>query len=79
MNTNDILFAIDAEISKLQRARAILSSYSDPAIVKRGPGRPKKVASPVKTAAKRTMSVEGKARIAAAQKKRWAAAKKAAK
>jgi hypothetical protein len=79
MNTNEILSAIDAEISKLQQARSILGSYSEPLSIKRGPGRPKKTAVLAKIVAKRTMSAEGKARIAAAQKKRWAAAKKAAK
>jgi hypothetical protein len=79
MNTNEILSAIDAEIAKLQQARTILSGYSDPVATKRGPGRPKVVATPTKTAAKRTMTAEGKARIAAAQKRRWAASKKSAK
>jgi L-lysine 2,3-aminomutase len=79
MNTNQILSAIDAAISKLQQARALLSGYSEPAAIKRGPGRPKKVAAPKKIAAKRTITAEGKARIVAAQKKRWAASKKAAK
>lgn len=79
MNTDQILSAIDAEIAKLQQARALLNGYTEPAAIKRGPGRPKKVAAPTAVASKRTMSAEGKARIAAAQKKRWAAAKKAAK
>lgn len=79
MNTNEIIAAIDAEIAKLQQARYLLSGYSDPtsASVKRGPGRPKKTT--VLQPAKRVLSPEAKARIAAAQKKRWAAAKKAAK
>jgi hypothetical protein len=99
MNTNEILSAIDAEITKLQQARALLSGYSEPAAFRQGPGRPKKIATPLKTVAtpsalkrgpgrpkkvempakavaKRTLSAEGKARIAAAQKRRWAAAKK---
>jgi hypothetical protein len=100
MNTFDILFQIDAQIAKLQNAKAVLSTISDsPSTsttgkrgrpkalgkktalsVKRAPGLPKgsgtKVgAAPVK--GKRTMSPEGKARIAAAQKARWALAKKA--
>ena|SRR6187402_1748607 len=102
MNTNEILSVIDAEISKLQQARALLNGYSEPVAIKRGPGRPKKIAAPLEAVAKpvtprrgpgrpkklvvpaiagvkRTMSAEGKARIAAAQKKRWAAAKKASK
>ena len=79
MNTQEILSAIDAEISNLQQARALLSSYTEPVAIKRGLGRPKKGVAPEKVAAKRTMSAEGRARIAAAQKKRWAAAKKAAR
>ena len=70
MNTNQILSAIDVEITKLQQARAFLNGYSEPVASKRGPGRPKKVLAPVVVATKRTMSTEGKARIAAAQKKR---------
>jgi hypothetical protein len=79
MNTTEILSAIDAEISKLQQARSILGTYTEPSALKRGPGRPKKTATPVAAVSKRVMSAEGKARIAAAQKKRWAAAKKAGK
>ncbi|SEB40457.1 hypothetical protein [Terriglobus roseus] len=87
MNTLEILYAIDLEISKLQQARSIISGYSDPVIKRRGPGRPKKTvtgpqkATPVTQvkAVKRGMSAEGRARIAAAQKRRWAAAKKDSK
>ena len=82
MTLTEILSAIDAEITKLQQVRFHLSNYSEPAIVsgKRGPGRPKKTAAPAKkAAAKRVMSEEARARIAAAQKKRWAAARKATK
>ena len=68
MNTSEIITAIDAEIAKLKQARAILATMpaSD---TKRGPGRPKGT-TPPKT---RKMSAEGSARIAEAQKKRWAA------
>lgn len=86
MNTQEILSIIDAEIGRLQQARAILSSYTNPinAITKRGPGRPRKTQATAKTQApakkvKRVMSEEARAKIAAAQKKRWAAAKKAVK
>jgi hypothetical protein len=70
MEFSKLLSDIDAEIARLQQARALLSG-SD---VKRKPGRPIKAAKPKK----RTMSAEGKARIAAAQKARWAKARKAA-
>ena len=84
MNISDILSEIDAEIARLQQAKAILGNpnYSG-APVKRKPGRPPSSASsaysaPTKIAAKRTMSPEGRAKIAAAQKARWAKSKKTA-
>ena len=70
---------IDRAIKALQGAREALSATQP----KRGPGRPRKTAvakviAPV--AAKRgVMTEEGRARIAAAQKKRWAKIKRAAK
>jgi hypothetical protein len=84
METNSILATIDQEILKLQQARALLVTdvISEPVAKHRG--RPKgstnkKVELPVAKTAKRAMSIEGKARIVAAQKKRWAAVKKASK
>lgn len=62
MNEN-ILSAIDAEIARLQEARAILASMS--------------IQSTAITKPKRTMSASARKRIAAAQRKRWAALKKA--
>jgi hypothetical protein len=76
MNLEAILSAIDSEISRLQQARAMLADTTPSVVAKKGPGRPKKLAVVV-PAKKRTMSAEGRIRIAAAQKKRWAAAKKA--
>ena len=89
MNRSDILQALDTEIAKLQQARTLLADAPDvlpeATAVRRGPGRPK---GSTKTAAKetkapaakkRTMSAEGKARIAAAQKARWAKLHKATK
>lgn len=80
MNTSSILQQIDEEISRLQQAKVILTGIDG----KRGPGRPKAshiasksvAAKPVK---QRSMSAEGKAKVAAAQKARWAKLKKAAK
>lgn len=74
MNTSDILTIIDKEIATLQQARALIAATG-----KRKPGRPPSapVAKPKKK--KRKMSPEGRARIAAAQRARWAAQKKAAK
>jgi hypothetical protein len=80
-----IIAEIDAEITKLQQARAVLSGVIKTAPA--GRGRPKgsknakvvttataKVAAPfaAKTAPKRKLSPEGRKRIADAMKKRWA-------
>jgi hypothetical protein len=75
-----IIHAIDAQIASLQEARAILLGTN----IKRGPGRPRASAAPgpdvsPKQARKRKMSAEGRARIASAQKARWAKRMKAAK
>jgi hypothetical protein len=76
-----IIQVIDREIAQLQHARAMLVSPLSPATGRKR-GRPRAIdaqvqVTPVKPK-RRTMSAEGKAKIAAAQKKRWAAAKKAA-
>jgi hypothetical protein len=68
MDTQEIIAQLDAEIARLQQLKGILSSTATKAKL----GRPKK-------AAKRTLSPEARAKIAAAQKKRWAKTKKAAK
>jgi hypothetical protein len=79
MDTTSIIEKIDQEIARLQQAKAALNGVDAP----RKAGRPKttektSTATSVKSV-KRAMSVEGKARIAAAQKKRWAKMKRAAK
>jgi hypothetical protein len=90
MNTNDIVLAIDAEISRLQQAKALLTDTSSLTHAKRKPARP--VAAPGSGKAtsskpaevnamsrkRRGMGDAGRARIAAAQKARWARFKKAA-
>jgi hypothetical protein len=73
MNLNDMLSAVDAEISRLQQARAALLNGTD--TTRRG----KKSASSRPAKVKRTMSPEARENIANAQRKRWAAQKKAAK
>jgi len=78
MSISTLLSQIDAEIARLQQARALLSGTTAPKKRGRKPGATVK-AAPAKKAKKRTMSAEGRARIAAAQKARWAAQKKAAK
>jgi len=77
-----IIAEIDAQILKLQQARALLSGTAK-STVRTGPGRPKgskntAAATSKNTAAataaprKRKLSPEGRKRIADAMKKRWA-------
>jgi hypothetical protein len=69
METKGILAEIDAEIRRLEQVRAILTGKD---------GRPgTKALAPARK--KRRLSPEARARIAAAQKARWAKAKKASK
>jgi len=88
MGVSEILAAVDREIALLQQARALLGGSAAPA-PKKAVGRPRKiVAAPKKVAAapaakpekkkKRNLSPEGRARIAEAVKRRWAAQKAAA-
>ncbi len=73
MNTEEIISQIDAEIARLQGARALLTETP----LKRGPGRPKATEQPVaRTAKKRHLSAKGRAAISAAMKARWAKRKK---
>lgn len=67
MDTQSIIAAVDQEIARLQQVRAILSGG--------GGGVP----SPFRLRRKRVLSPEARAKIAAAQRKRWAAQKRAAK
>jgi hypothetical protein len=60
MGIEAIVQTIDAEIRRLEKARALLAGHAAPL----KPGEPARK--------RRTMSAEGRARIAAAQKKRWA-------
>jgi hypothetical protein len=62
MNIAALIEEIDAEIMRLEKARALLTEHTAP--LKRG-------FAPTPTK-RRAMSAEGRARIAAAQKKRWA-------
>lgn len=80
MNLESILAEIDAEIARLQSAKALLSSVTTATIGRRG--RPANVKTDMPRPAKparRTMSAEAKERIRQAQLKRWAATKKADK
>lgn len=82
MNIEEIVRQIDGEISKLQQAKGLLLGSDASAPAKRSAGRPKKAAVARILAvkpAKRVMSAEGKARIVAALKARWAKVHKAQK
>lgn len=73
MEVSRIIAEIDAQIEKLQQARALLASTG---VAKAGPGRPKsKTANPTK---RRRLSPEGRKRIADAMKRRWAERRKQA-
>ncbi len=74
MEVKDILVEIDAEISRLQQARALLSGET---AKKRGPGRKKAVAAST-APKKRKLTPEGRKRIAEAMKRRWAERKRQA-
>jgi hypothetical protein len=71
-----IIAEIDAQILKLQQARALLGGTTS--AVRTGPGRPKgsKNAAPATAPRKRKLSAEGRKRIADAMKKRWAERRK---
>ena len=83
MALKEVIALIDAEIATLKQARALLAACSAVTVAKRKPGRPPKVHPDTPKVAtrkkKRHLSPEGRARIAEAAKKRWAAQKKAAK
>ena len=69
MSREQILTAIDEEISKLQQVRKLLQSSSGSKLISgsSGSGRSR---------AKRVLSPEARQRIAAAQKRRWAKQKR---
>ena len=71
MSLKAVLFAIDAEIARVEQARTLLAET----VTKTGGRKP--AIMPVKF--KRILSPEARKRIADAQRKRWAAQKKAAK
>jgi hypothetical protein len=79
MALSGIIAEIDAQIAKLQQARALLAGTQTEHT---GRGRPKgsknaaKAAATPKKAAKRKLSPEGRKRIADAMKKRWAERRK---
>lgn len=82
MDVSKILSEIDAEISRLQQARAALVTISGGSVVAgRRRGRPKgskNVATAAPAKRKRNLSPEGRKRIAEAMKRRWAEHRKQA-
>lgn len=68
MDTTQLVSALDAELDILHQVKALLSGTTS-GVARRG--RPPKK--------KRVLSAEARARIAAAQKRRWAKQKAAAK
>jgi hypothetical protein len=89
MTTKELIESLDAEIARLERVRAMLNGDSQGNVrsaAKSGPKAKKATefdrganATQSKTGKRRTMSPEGRARIAAAQKARWAKAKRVGK
>jgi hypothetical protein len=76
VNLQQMIAELDQEIARLEQARKLLASREESAVPRRG--RPaRKSAAGAKP--KRRLSAEGLARIREAQKRRWAAQKKAAK
>jgi len=76
MNTDELLAGIDEEIARLEEVRRLLGGGDGAGIKRSKPGPKPKKATAKATLGKRTMSAEVRARIAAAQKARWAKAKK---
>jgi hypothetical protein len=76
MALKDIVAQIDEEIARLEQAKSLLvavsGSVAHPAVRR---GRPKKNAEAIPVRKKRNLSPEGRARIAEAVKRRWAAQK----
>jgi hypothetical protein len=81
MQINKILAELDSEIIRLQEAKSILTgtAYKHQAGSSKTPTKVKTLRAAAPAMKKHKISPEGRARIAAAQKKRWAKAKKASK
>ena len=75
MTTEEIIYHIDQEIARLTTARNLVAGTGG-ASTGRTPRKSAAVSAPV-SGVKRVISPEGRARIAAAQKLRWAKQKRA--
>ncbi len=83
MNVTKIVAEIDAQIASLQQARSVLAGLQGSSVgSKPRRGRPKGSVNAVKSAKpaarKRSLSPEGRKRIADAMKRRWAERRKEA-
>jgi hypothetical protein len=82
MDIAGIVAEIDLEIARLEKARALIAGQTAPSKRGRPPAAKKSATTSfafgTNTKPRRQMSAEGRARIAAAQKARWAKAKKRA-
>lgn len=86
MNPVDILLSIDAEISRLEQVRELLRGTSNDRRPTRKSSRPARTSGrstsfnpaefPAPTRRRRKLSADGRAKIAAAQRARWAKIKK---
>jgi len=83
MDTKDILNEIDAEISRLQQVRVLLTGAAGISTPAKKRGRPvgsgASASAPSIVKGRRALSPEARAKIAAAQKLRWAKSKQATK
>jgi hypothetical protein len=84
MQINEIVAALNQEISRLEQVRNLLANSAPSEQTGKRRGRPKgsvnKPAAEIESESpKRQMSAEGRARIAEAQRKRWAASKQTGK
>jgi len=70
MNREQMIAALDEEITRLEQARRLLHNATGQRLLRAG--------TAGRSAKKRVLSPEARQRIAAAQKRRWAAQKKEA-
>ncbi|HTU51086.1 MAG TPA: hypothetical protein VMF56_10855 [Acidobacteriaceae bacterium] len=74
MNTRSLIAAIDAEISRLQQVKSLLSGTA-----RTQNGKQSAAAKTSKPTKRRKLSAAARAKIAAAQRARWAKFRKSAK
>jgi hypothetical protein len=76
MAITELIKEIDMEIARLKEARALLADTSGSEVRRGRPKKSEEASLPAKSAKKkRSFTPEHRARIAAAQKRRWAAQK----